>query len=132
MRQNLYALCVLSFSFASVDGAQSPASSSRSETEYTQAQVKQLVRDAHTPEQYSDLAAFYFRQQAIYLQKAAEEKHDWVQRSQNTASIAEKYPRPVDSARNLYEYYAYEASKAGQLAAKFSRLSAPESRSNAK
>ena len=35
--------------------------------------------------------------------------------------------RPVDSARNLYEYYMYKASEAGALEAKYSRLASPES-----
>jgi hypothetical protein len=44
---------------------------------------------------------------------------------------AAKYPRPVDSARNLYEYYMYKASEAGTLEAKYSRLAEPDALVNA-
>jgi len=101
------------------------ASSAENDTHYTQAQLKQMARDAHTPEQYNALAGYYEKQQSDYLHQATEEKQEWVRRSQNIVSIAAKYPRPVDSARYLYEYYAYKAAEAGQLAAKYSQLSAP-------
>src|ERR1039457_666402 len=125
MKRNLFAVCILSFGLAGVASAQGSASSAENGTNYTQAQLKQMVRDARTSEQYSALASYYGKQQDDYLQQAAEEKQEWVRRSQNIVSIAAKYPRPVDSARYLYEYYAYKAAEAGQLAAKYSQLSAP-------
>jgi len=45
--------------------------------------------------------------------------------------IMAKYPRPVDSARNLYEYYMTRASEAGMLEAKYTRLAAPDALVNA-
>ena len=36
-----------------------------------------------------------------------------------------KYPRPVDSAKNLYEYYMAEAGDSAKLEAKYSALAAP-------
>jgi hypothetical protein len=88
-------------------------------------QLKQMAKDAHTPEQYTALAQSYSQLEKSYLAKAAEEKQEWDRRSQNTMSLYAKYPRPVDSARNLYEYYAYKASEAGALATKYSQLAAP-------
>jgi len=108
-----------------VANAQVAASSAENGTHYTQAQLKQLARDAHTPAQYSALAVYYGNQQNDYLQKAAEEKQEWIRRSQNAVSIAAKYPRPADSARYLYEYYTTRAAESGQLAAKYSQLPAP-------
>jgi hypothetical protein len=125
MKRNLFAVCILSFGLASVSSARGLASSAENDTHYTQAQLKQMARDAHTPEQYNALAGYYEKQQSDYLHQATEEKQEWVRRSQNIVSIAAKYPRPVDSARYLYEYYAYKAAEAGQLAAKYSQLSAP-------
>ena len=87
--------------------------------------------NAHAPEQYTALASYYGPAEANYLQKAAEEKQEWARRSQNITSVAAKYPRPVDSARNLYEYYMYKASEAGTLAAKYSHLAATECPVNA-
>jgi len=46
-------------------------------------------------------------------------------------SMAAKYPRPADSARNLYEYYMYKANKAGALEAKYTNLAAPNALVNA-
>ena len=48
---------------------------------------------------------------AHYLQLAAEEKALMEERSQNTSGIAQKYPRPVDSARYLWEYYTLMAQE---------------------
>jgi hypothetical protein len=63
------------------------------------------------------MANYFGEQHGTYLQKAAEEKKEWDRRSQNITSAAAKYPRPVDSARNLYEYYMYKASEAGTVEA---------------
>jgi hypothetical protein len=126
MKNKQFATCILSFALAGVASAQTTASSAEEGTHYTRAQVKELARDAHTPAQYSALAAYYGAQQRDYLRQAAEEKQEWIRRSQNIVSIAAKYPRPVDSARYLYEYYATMAAESGRLAAKFSQLSAPE------
>jgi hypothetical protein len=125
MNRNLLVACILSVALAGVAGAQATASSADNGTHYTQAQLKQLERDAHSAAQYSALAGYYESQQKTYLKKAAEEKELWIQRSQNIVSIAAKYPRPVDSARYLCEYYTYMAAESGQLAAKYSQLSAP-------
>jgi hypothetical protein len=132
MKNKLFAASILSFALAGVANAQATASSAENGTHYTQAQLKELTRDAHTPAQYSALAKVYGNQQNNYLQKAAEEKQLWIQRSQNIVSIAAKYPRPVDSARYLYEYYSTMAAESGQLAAKYDQLSAPASPADAK
>jgi hypothetical protein len=77
------------------------------------------------------LANYYGDRQKDYLQKAADEKIEWARRSQNVTGILAKYPRPVDSARNLYEYYMTRASEAGTLEAKYSRMATPDSLVNA-
>jgi len=84
-----------------------------------------MARDAHTPEQYATLAQTYGQLQKTYNDKASEEKLEWERRSQITTSLYAKYPKPADSARNLYEYYAYKASEAGALATKYSQLASP-------
>jgi hypothetical protein len=125
MKNNLFAACILSFTLAGVANAQAPASSTENGTHLTQSQLKELARNAHAPEQYSALATIYSNRQKDYLQQAADEKQEWIRRSQNIVSIAAKYPRPVDSARYLYEYYSTMAAESGQLAAKYGQLSAP-------
>jgi hypothetical protein len=125
MKNNLVAASILSFALAGVANAQATASSAENGTHYTQSQLKELARDAHNAAQYGALATIYDNRQKDYLQQAAEEKQEWIRRSQNIVSIAAKYPRPVDSARYLYEYYTTMAAESGQLAAKYAQLSAP-------
>ncbi len=131
MTRNLLATCILSLVIAGVGIAQGTASSPETGAHYTQAQLKQLALNAHAPAQYAALANYYGEARSGYLKKAAEEKQEWDRRSQNVTGAAAKYPRPVDSARNLYEYYMYKASEAGTLEAKYSRLAAPSAPVNA-
>jgi hypothetical protein len=131
MNRNLFATCILALAFAGAASAQSAASSAETGTHFTKAQVKELALNAHVPEQYAVLAGYYGAQKADYLRQAAEEKKEWERRSKNVAVAFGKYPRPVDSARNLYEYYLYKASKAETLQAKYSQLAAPNAPVNA-
>lgn len=66
------------------------------------------------------LADHYAKQQQMYEQKAAEEKQEWIRRSQINSSLYAKYPRPADAAKNLYEYYTAKAEAAGKLKDKYS------------
>ncbi|WP_263354728.1 hypothetical protein [Acidicapsa acidisoli] len=125
MKQSSVTACILSLALATLGNAQGTASSKQTGEHYTQSQLKKLVNEAHTPDQYDVLAHYYGNEQQSFLQKAADEKQEWARRSQFTTSISAKYPRPVDSARNLYEYYAYKASEAGVLSEKYLRLASP-------
>ena len=78
MKNNLVAASILSFALAGVANAQATAPSVENGTHYTQAQLKELARNAHAPAQYSALAAIYGNQQKDYLQKAEEERQEWV------------------------------------------------------
>jgi hypothetical protein len=127
MKSTLFTLGVLSFALAGIASAQPTASSGASGSQFTSAQLKKMAAKAHTPEQYSVLASAYSARQQSYLQQAAEERKEWIRRSQNIMVAAAKYPRPVDSARYLYEDYTNEAAKAGQLAAKYQQLAVPAS-----
>ena len=131
MKRTLFAASLLSLALAGVGMAQGTASSPETSADYTQAQVKQLARNAHAPEQYAALARYYGGQRENYLRQAAEAKKKWGQLSQNVTSVAAKYPRPVDSARNLYEYYMFKASKAETLEAKYSQMATPDAPVNA-
>ena len=124
MTRSLLATSFLFLALAAVGTAQSAATSAETNATYTRTQLKQLVQNAHAPAQYSALASYFGERQNNYLQKAGEEKQEWVRLGQNATSAAAKYPRPVDSARNLYEYYIYKASEAQTLAEKYSRLAA--------
>jgi hypothetical protein len=88
------------------------------------AELRHMMRTAHTPEQYQQLAASMRQRQMASDAKAAEEQQLWQQREQTIAASTNKYPRPVDSARYLYEYYAGKADREGQLAAHYEQLAA--------
>jgi hypothetical protein len=125
MRNSLLAISVLSLTLVTVMANTASATPADNSAQPSAGQLKQMAKDAHTPEQYAALARSYAQLEKAYLAMATEEKQEWNRRSQNVVSIAAKYPRPVDSARNLYEYYAYKASEAGALVAKYNQLAAP-------
>ena len=125
MTHKLFPAFILVFVLVGLGNAQG-ASFPESGDHLTKAQVKQLARDAHTKEEYSTLASYYGDQQNSYLQQATEAKKEWGRLSQNIQGAQAKYPSPVDSARNLYEYYMYKASEYEALEAKYSRLAAPD------
>jgi hypothetical protein len=98
---------------------------SREWVHYSKAGLAQLRKEAHTPEQYRALAVYFDQRKRSFQKQANQEKKEWERRSQNVVGPAAKYPRPVDSARNLYEYYDYEAHQAGVLQAQYERLAEP-------
>jgi hypothetical protein len=104
---------------ANLQAAENPASD---QPEYTGAQIRRMVHEAHTVEQYTVLADYYATRQRMYKRKAAEEMHLWAERNAMINSVYEKWPRPVDSARNLYDYYEYKVAESAKLEAKYSRL----------
>lgn len=130
MKLNLIVIGILTLVVAGTTSAQGVVSSAKNGKLYTQAQLKQLVRDAHTPDRYDALAAFYGNRQKTYLLQAANEKLEWERQSQQIVSVHAKYPRPVDSARYLYEYYSLKATDAGALSAKFSKQGSGETQGN--
>jgi hypothetical protein len=122
MKTIAFALCLVSLSFATGVGAQQQAPPVEKAEHLTRAQLNHLKRTAHTPEQYHILAAYYKRRQLSYLKEAAEEKQEWVMRSQYGTQVGVKYPRPVDSARSLYEFYENSAEEMGALSSRYQQL----------
>jgi len=93
-------------------------------TSFTSSQLKQMICDAHTPQQYQALADYYRWRQQDFEQKAKSEKVEWDRRWQIlTGGAMEKYPRPVDSSRNRYEYFNFEAQRMSRQAEYFESLS---------
>ncbi len=93
-------------------------------SQYSEAQVKVMIRGAHTAQEYKALATYFRSKQQVLEQQAQAEKAEWERRSQVNASVAQKYPRPVDSSKNRYDYFTYEAEHMGQQAAHYESLSA--------
>jgi spore coat polysaccharide biosynthesis protein SpsF (cytidylyltransferase family) len=134
MKRALLFAWVTAFCLSTFGVAQEHASScpTASEVHYSRAQLRQLTKEAHTQSQYQALAEHFRNQQQRFQQQAHSEEQEWVRRSQFTVGVAQKYPRPADSAKNLYDYYAYEADQNGKLAAQYEKLAqqAPQLASN--
>jgi hypothetical protein len=81
-----------------------------------------MAREAQTPQQYAALADYYQARRRMYVRMASAEMAEWSRRSAMTTPLSEKWPRPADSARNLYEYYLHQAAKSASTAARYSRL----------
>lgn len=124
MIRNITGICILSL-IAGIACAQEAGSPSKTGERDTQAQGMQLKSTAHTLDQYKALADYYATQRDSFALRASEEKKEMELRSRNITGIQAKYPRPVDSARNLYDYYMYKASAAGALEARYSQLASP-------
>lgn len=91
---------------------------------YSQSEIKQKIHDAHTPQEYHEIATYFEDRQQYFEQQAQSEKLEWERRSRYVTGPAAKYPRPVDSSRNRYEYFAYEAEQMALQAEHFKGLSA--------
>jgi hypothetical protein len=87
------------------------------------AQAEQMLRSAHTVAQYQMLASYFHARQVVFAEKAQSEKTEWEQRSQNVSGSAAKYPRPMDSSRNRYEYFTSQAQQMSAQAAHYESLS---------
>jgi hypothetical protein len=91
---------------------------------HSKAEVNQMVRGAHTAQQYHILAGYFRAQQQKFESEAQSEKQEWERRSQNTTGLAQKYPRPVDSSKNRFEYFSYQADHMSQQASRYEELAA--------
>jgi|SRR5450631_476415 hypothetical protein len=89
---------------------------------YKKTEIKQMLRGARSAQDYRALAEYFSTQQKKFEQKALVEKQEWERRSQNVMGPAAKYPRPVDSSRNRFEYFSYEAYQMNQQAVKYQAL----------
>lgn len=122
MTRKQFAACVLTLSLVSAGNALGSVTLAENGAHYTKAQLKQMIREAHAPEQYRALAQFYDEKQKLFLQRADKERQEWEQLSENASTRAGKYPRPVDWARYQYEYDMEKATKARGFSIKYSQL----------
>jgi hypothetical protein len=96
---------------------------SQEQPHYSHSELKQMIRDAHTPQQYQALALYFRSQQQVYNSKADAAKAEWDRRKAATASPALKNPGNAESAHNLYDYYVAKANDMAALAASFEQRS---------
>jgi hypothetical protein len=124
MKYKLIAVAGLALTVSLAGIAQpAPAQISRQE-------LHSLIRNAHDAAGYRQLASYYRQQETQYRAQATAELAERNRRAQNTMGSAQKYPRPVDSAQNLYESYQYQADHAAAQAQHYEQLAAtPASKS---
>jgi hypothetical protein len=109
MKNQTCALLFATLAFASSAVSAQPVSATP--PHYSHRELAQAERNAHTPDQFAALAAWFRSQQKLYSQKALDEKAEWDRRQAITASPALKYPAAADSAHNLYDYYVAKADE---------------------
>ncbi len=121
MRTRIQIACTL-LAIALTSGIANAASANG--THYSRSELKTIVRNAHTSEQYRVLASYYRMRQQQFDNQAHDEIVWFARRSMNVSLPAAKYPTPLNSSKNRYEYFDYEAQKMGQQAAHYENLSA--------
>jgi hypothetical protein len=92
--------------------------------DYSHAEVAEMIRAAHTQQQYENLAGYYRGRQQTFEQKAQAEKLERELLGRNAYSHAAKYPRPADALRSDYEQLRHKAQQMSQRAAYYESLSA--------
>jgi hypothetical protein len=91
-------------------------------TQTARGTVQKPIGSPHTVDQYKQLADYFHQQEAKYCAEAAAEKSERDRRAEVNAGLMQKYPRPVDSAQNLYETYSHNADRAAAQALHYDQL----------
>jgi hypothetical protein len=97
---------------------------SQSVPRYSHSELHRMMQEAHTEQQYRVLAGYFRSRQQAFEQQAKSEKQGWIRQGQIVTGPPAKYPRPVDSSRNRYEYFAYRAGQMGEQADHYESRSA--------
>ena len=91
-------------------------------------EVRSLIKSAHSTAEYQQLAGYFHQREADYRSKAATEKIELDRRSKVNAGLYQKYPRPVDSAKSLYDSYVSSADSDARQAKHFDELAGAQGR----
>ena len=121
MRTRIHIACAL-LAFAVSSGVASAGSATA--VNLSSSDVKKMIEEAHTAQQYQTLAAYFRSRQQAFEQKAHSEIEWIARRDLNVSLPAAKYPAPLDSSRNRYEYFTYEAQQMSRQAAHYESLAA--------
>jgi hypothetical protein len=122
MKQYLIALAAFSLVFPIAGIAKTAEQTAIGITPVSGREVRSLMKNAHGSEQYRQLAGYFRRRAANYRARAAAERVERGRRASINAGLAQKYPRPVDSAQHRYESYLSNANRAAALAQHYDRL----------
>lgn len=86
---------------------------------YTRAQVRRMMKEAHTSAQYKALAQLFRNQQAAYTRQAEASRADY---EKYRTSTRPKTPTAADNARSWQAYCSSKADRAGILATRYEGL----------
>lgn len=100
-------------------GAASLAAFDDSKRGYTRAEVRRMMKQARTAEEYQRLAETFRIEEQKYRREA--EKMDAVHRKHWT-SVRLKVPTTAENARSWRDHYTRKAEQAGRLAALYEQL----------
>jgi tetratricopeptide (TPR) repeat protein len=106
-----------------------PQSPGPATVQFSRGDLRQMMREAKTPEQYQTLATYFRGQERLCREKAQAEKEEY-ERCMNSPCGSPKSPTRADTARHLREYYVSEADRMARLAEHYENQS-PRSTSNA-
>lgn len=95
--------------------------------QFSEKELHRLVKEAHTTEQYRQLAEYCREQATRFHSLAVQEQHEILRLEQSSLSFPHKYPTALDSAEHLYQYYSLKAGEMGQFAAEFQEKLSPKS-----
>ena len=126
MNRSLVLIATLSLALPIAGMAQSTTQTASLSMPLTPREVHSLMLSAHNSAQYKQIAGYFHQQEARYRAEAAAEKIERDRRAQVNAGLAQKYPRPVDSAQYLYESYVSQADSAALQAQHFDQMAAAQ------
>ena len=122
MNRTLILVATLSLTSAVAGMAQSAVQTASATALAPANEVHSLMKTAHSSAQYKQIAEYLHQREMAYRAKADAERIEQARRSQVNAGLAQKYPRPVDSAQYLYQSYLYEAETAATQARHYEQL----------
>jgi hypothetical protein len=88
----------------------------------SQQNLQTLVKNARSSSDYKQLADYYRQQEARFRTEAAADKAELDRRAQVNASLYQKFPRPIDSARYFYQTSLSNATDAALQAQHYEQL----------
>jgi len=88
---------------------------------YSRSELRNLMKNAKSPEDYLKLARYSRYKEQLYRVKAEAEMDDYAHCARNVMLVP-KFPTRPDVTQKMYEYYSYEADKNATLAAQYEGL----------
>jgi len=82
---------------------------------YSSSELKQLIRNAHTPAEFNSVADYFDGKQLEFLRKAKDENAELV-RLLALPHLCSKYPSPCDNATGLIQYFDLKSEEFGRRA----------------